>query len=164
MVMGGTHLVMVGGPWCTPFHLDLARGISRVPPSRPGMGYLPPRSGIGYPPPIPGMGYPHPDLEWGTPHPYLGLGYPSPIPGTGYPPRPGTGYPPDLGWGTPHPDLEQGTPHHPDLGWGTPQNVNRQILVKAVPSLILPALFTKPKDSRLHGRTFHFAPICMCNL
>ena len=70
------------------------------PPSRPGMGYLPPE-----------MGYP-PDLRWDTPSPRPGMGYPPDL-------RQGTSYL-DMGWGTPPPRPEMGYPPYPDLRWDTP--------------------------------------------
>ena len=68
--------------WGVP-HPVLGQG---VPPSRPGMGYLPTPS-------RPGMGYPL-SARWGTPHPYLvwgtpsqeGWGTPLPVSWMGYPP------------------------------------------------------------------------------
>ena len=61
----------------------------------------------------------------------------------GYPPQvltwdESTPPPPDLGWGILHPNLGWGTSPPPSAGWGTPpQNVNRQTLVKTVPSPFL---------------------------
>ena len=107
----------VPGLGCTPSqvrggvsHPDLVRGVPRVPPSRPGMGYPSPlpRPGMGYLPP-PGQTYiiyivflkmrtmrtppPKPDLGWGTP-PLPDLGWGTPLDLTGVPP------PRDVNWQT----------------------------------------------------------------
>ena len=95
-------------------HPDLAGGYP--PPSRPGMGYLPPDLG---------QGTPHPTPTWdGVPPPRWGVNWQTPPWLDGVPP------PTMTGWGTPHHDW-MGTPspwldgvppqhHHDWMGYPPP--------------------------------------------
>ena len=107
-------------------------------PSSLGWRSTPSSLGLGVPHQVP-----HPVLDGRVPLPTWTLDGASPISWMGYPlPGPGMGYfPQSAWWGTPHLNLGSGTPF-PLPGPGmwyppSPRNVDRQIPVKTVPSLVL---------------------------